>query len=241
MQPLPPSFEKIPRHVALIMDGNGRWAAQHNQTRLEGHREGAQSVRAVLRAAAAIQIEYITIYAFSTENWKRSPEEVAGLMQLLIESLNAYEEELHENGIRLQMMGDKGALPSLVRKRVERAIEATAQYDKHTLTLALNYGGRAEIAQAARQLAEQVQDGSLSLESIDEDAISAHLYQPDLPDPDLLIRTSGEFRLSNFMLWQLSYTEMYVTDTCWPEFKEEQFYEAIQSYNQRDRRFGARQ
>jgi undecaprenyl diphosphate synthase len=128
-----------------------------------------------------------------------------------------------------------------VRKRVERAIEATAQYDKHTLTLALNYGGRTEIAQAARQLAEQVQDGSLSVESIDEDALSAHLYQPDLPDPDLLIRTSGEFRLSNFMLWQLSYTEMYVTDICWPEFKEEQFYEAIQSYNQRDRRFGARQ
>ena len=241
MQAVPPNFEKVPRHVALIMDGNGRWAAQRNQSRLQGHREGAQSVRAVLRAAAAINVEYITIYAFSTENWKRSPDEVSGLMQLLIESLNTYEEELHQNGIKLQMMGDKARLPSLVRKRVERAIEATTQYDKHTLTLALNYGGRAEIALAARQLAHEVKNGSLSVESIDENALSAHLYQPTLPDPDLLIRTSGEFRLSNFMLWQLSYAEIYVTDICWPDFKEAQFYEAIKSYNQRDRRFGAHQ
>ena len=198
-------------------------------------------MRAVLRAAASVQIEYITIYAFSTENWKRSAEEVNGLMQLLIESLNTYEEELHEHEIRLQMIGDQKQLPLLVRQRVERAINATAQYSRHTLTIALNYGGRAEITQAVRQIAEQTAQGHLSSEEIDEKTISAHLYQPSLPDPDLLIRTSGEFRLSNFMLWQLSYTEIIVTDTCWPDFKEPQFYDAIDRFNRRDRRFGAHQ
>tara|TARA_X000000950_G_scaffold282743_1_gene382160 strand:+ start:489 stop:1232 length:744 start_codon:yes stop_codon:yes gene_type:complete len=238
MKPTPPNLENTPRHVALIMDGNGRWAEANGKSRIEGHREGAQSVRAVLRAAASLNIEVITVYAFSTENWKRPPHEIDGLMKLLIESLNAYEEELHENHIRLRIMGQLERLPLPVRKRIQKTMDETKHYTRHTFVIALSYGARAEITHATRQLAEQVQQGTLQPNAITEEHITNHLYLPSLPEPELMIRTSGELRLSNFMLWQLSYAEIIVTSTYWPDFREQQFYDALQQYNQRHRRFG---
>lgn len=221
------------------MDGNGRWAETKGKSRIEGHQEGAQSVRAILRAAAATGIEVITVYAFSTENWKRPPKEIDGLMKLLIESLNTYEQELHDSQIRLRTMGQIERLPAPVRKRIEKTMSETNHYTKHTLVIALSYGARAEITHATQQIAQAVFNGTLQPAEINEDHITNHLYLPDLPDPELMIRTSGELRLSNFMLWQLSYAEIVVTDTFWPEFREPQFYEALQQYDRRKRRFGA--
>ena len=232
------SLEKIPRHVALIMDGNGRWAQERGLSRIKGHTEGAQSVRAVLRAAAKAGVEFITVYAFSTENWKRPPQEVEGLMKLLLSSLNAYEQELHENRIRLRIMGQFERLPLPVRMRLQKTIDATKDYTDHTFIIALSYGSRTEIADAAKRIAEKVRAGDLKTKEIDENTIADHLYLPDVPDPELMIRTSGELRLSNFLLWQLSYSEFYITDTYWPEFREEQFYEALADFNHRDRRYG---
>jgi undecaprenyl diphosphate synthase len=221
------------------MDGNGRWAETKGKSRIEGHQEGAQSVRAILRAAAATGIDVITVYAFSTENWKRPPKEIDGLMKLLIESLNTYEQELHDSQIRLRTMGQIERLPAPVRKRIEKTMSETNHYTKHTLVIALSYGARAEITHATQQIAQAVFNGTLQPAEINEDHITNHLYLPDLPDPELMIRTSGELRLSNFMLWQLSYAEIVVTDTFWPEFREPQFYEALQQYDRRKRRFGA--
>ena len=232
------SLGKIPRHVALIMDGNGRWAQERGLSRLEGHREGTQSVRAVLRAAAKAGVEFITVYAFSTENWKRPPQEVEGLMKLLVSSLEAYEQELHDNQIRLRVMGQFDRLPLLVRKRLQKTLDATAHYTDHTFIIALSYGSRMEIAGAAKQIAVKVQAGELAAKDIDEQTVADHLYLPDVPDPELLIRTSGELRLSNFLLWQLSYAEFHITDTYWPDFREEQFFQALEAYNTRDRRYG---
>jgi undecaprenyl diphosphate synthase len=232
------SLERIPRHVALIMDGNGRWAKEHGLSRIEGHKEGAQSVRAVLRAAAKFGVEYITVYAFSTENWKRPPQEVDGLMKLLISSLNDYEQELHDNKIRLRVMGQFDRLPLLVRKRLQKTLDATADYTDHTFIIALSYGARTEIAEATRKIAEKVKAGELKPKSITEQTIQDHLYLPDVPDPELMIRTSGELRLSNFLLWQLSYSEFYITDTYWPDFREDQFFNALEAFNSRDRRYG---
>ena len=232
------SLEKIPRHVALIMDGNGRWAKERGLSRLEGHKEGAQSVRAVLRAAANAGVEFITVYAFSTENWKRPPQEIDGLMKLLVSSLNAYEQELHDNRIRMRVMGQFERLPLPVRMRLQKTIDATKDYTEHTFIIALSYGSRTEIAESARQIAEKVKEGSLDPRNIDEQTVAGHLYLPDVPDPELLIRTRGEMRLSNFLLWQLSYSEFYITDTYWPDFREEAFYEALQSFNRRERRYG---
>ncbi len=234
----PKSLEKIPRHVALIMDGNGRWAQKHGLSRIEGHKEGAQSVRAVLRAAANAGVEFVTVYAFSTENWKRPPQEVDGLMKLLISSLNAYEQELHDNRIRLRVMGQFERLPLPVRMRLQKTIDATKNYTDHTFIIALSYGSRTEIADAARRIADEAKAGRLDPKKIDEQTIADHLYLPDVPDPELMIRTSGELRLSNFLLWQLSYSEFYITDTYWPDFREEQFYEALAAFNGRDRRYG---
>ncbi len=232
------SLEKIPRHVALIMDGNGRWAKERGLSRIEGHKEGAQSVRAVLRAAANAGVEFVTVYAFSTENWKRPPQEVDSLMKLLISSLNAYEQELHDNKIRLRIMGQFERLPLPVRMRLQKTIDATAQYTDHTFIIALSYGSRTEIAEAAKQIATEAKAGRLDPKKIDEQTIADHLYLPDVPDPELMIRTSGELRLSNFLLWQLSYSEFYITDTFWPDFREEQFYDALAAFNGRDRRYG---
>jgi len=232
------SLEKVPRHVALIMDGNGRWAKERGLTRLEGHKEGAQSVRAVLRAAAEAGVEFVTVYAFSTENWKRSPAEIDGLMKLLISSLEAYEQELHDNQIRLRVMGQFERLPLPVRMRVQKAIDATAEYSERNLIIALSYGSRTEIADAAKKMAEKVERGELKSRQINEQTLADHLYLPDVPDPELMIRTSGEFRLSNFLLWQLSYAEFYITDLYWPDFREEQFFHALEAFNGRDRRYG---
>jgi undecaprenyl diphosphate synthase len=232
------SLEKIPRHVALIMDGNGRWAQKRGLSRLDGHKEGAQSVRAVLRAAAQAGVEFITVYAFSTENWKRPPAEIDGLMKLLIHSLNEYEQELHDNGIRLRVMGQFERLPLPVRMRLQKTMDATAHYTDHTLIIALSYGSRTEIADAARKMAEKVKAGTMKPSQINEKTLTEHLYLPDVPDPELMIRTSGELRLSNFLLWQLSYAEFYITDDYWPDFREEQFFHALEAFNGRDRRYG---
>jgi len=220
------------------MDGNGRWARERGLSRLEGHKEGAQSVRAVLRAAKQAGIEYLTVYAFSTENWKRPPQEVDGLMKLLVSSLDAYEQELHDNKIRLRVMGQFDRLPLLVRRRLQKTIDATAAYTDRTFIVALSYGSRTEIADAAKRIAEKVEAGGLRAKDIDEQTVSDHLYLPDVPDPELMIRTSGELRLSNFLLWQLSYAEFHITDTYWPDFREEQFFQALEAYNSRDRRYG---
>ncbi|MDF7799749.1 isoprenyl transferase [Pontiellaceae bacterium B1224] len=231
-------LEKIPKHVALIMDGNGRWAQERGLSRIEGHKEGAQSVRAVLRAAAQAGVEYITVYAFSTENWKRPPAEIDGLMKLLVHSLNEYEQELHDNHIRLLVMGQFERLPLPVRIRLQKTIDATAHYTDHTFIIALSYGSRTEIADAAKAIAEKVKSGEMKLKEVNEQAISNHLYLPEIPDPELMIRTSGELRLSNFLLWQLSYAEFYITEDYWPDFREEQFFHALEAFNGRDRRYG---
>jgi undecaprenyl diphosphate synthase len=221
------------------MDGNGRWAKERGLPRIEGHKEGAQSVRALLRAAKQAGIEYLTVYAFSTENWKRPPQEINGLMHLLVDSLNAYEQELHDNQIRLRVTGQFERLPLLVRKRLQKTIDATAHYPDHTFIVALSYGSRTEIAEAAKKIAQKAKAGELDPATINEQTVADHLYLPDVPDPELLIRTSGELRLSNFLLWQLSYAEFFITDTYWPDFREEQFFQALEAFNARDRRYGA--
>ncbi len=229
----------IPRHVAVIMDGNGRWAKQRGQPRLFGHRAGAESLRAVLRACRDHGVEYLTVYAFSTENWVRPKDEVGGLMSLLKTFLKKDEHELHENQVRLRVTGRIEDLPRSVRTELERVMEATKAYTRWHLILALSYGGRTEITDAVRAIARKVKTGELEPEAVDETLISRHLYLPDVPDPDLMIRTSGELRLSNFLLWELSYAEFYFTDTLWPDFREPQFAEALAEYSRRQRRFGA--
>lgn len=235
----PPATACVPRHVAVIMDGNGRWAKQRGRPRLFGHRAGADSLRAVLRACRDHGVEFLTVYAFSTENWVRPKDEVGGLMSLLRTFLKKDEHELHENQVRLRVTGRIQDLPKAVRRELERVMEATKAYEKGHLILALSYGGRTEIADAVRAIAEKVQAGELAPAQIDEATISRHLYLPDVPDPDLMIRTSGEIRLSNFLLWELSYAEFYFTDTLWPDFREPNFAEALAEYSRRQRRFGA--
>jgi len=224
--------------VAVIMDGNGRWAKQHGLPRLKGHEEGAESVRAVIQACRDHGVEYLTLYAFSVENWVRPAAEVQGLMRLLRRFLKNEEPLLHKHKVRLRVMGRLEDLPILVQRGLKRVMTATADYTEGQLILALSYGGRTEIAAAASAIASKVKAGKLKVSAIDEALVGAHLYLPDLPDPDLMIRTSGEMRLSNFMLWQLSYAELYVTPVLWPDFREPQFAEALQAYSQRQRRFG---
>ena len=233
-----PKINRIPEHVAIIMDGNGRWAKKNNLSRIDGHAEGTQSVRSIMRAAANIGIQYFTFFTFSTENWSRPKIEIEGLMKLLIESLLTYEKELHENNIKLQIMGNINELPKTVQKIVNRIVLDTKEYSKSNLILALNYGGRLEITEAAKKIALKIKNNELNINDINEDLVSKHMYLPEIPDPDLIIRTSGEMRLSNFMLWQLSYAEIIVTDKLWPEFKEEDFYNALKEFDLRDRRFG---
>ena len=229
----------VPRHVAVIMDGNGRWAKKRMQPRLFGHRAGAESLRAILRACRDHGVEYLTVYAFSTENWVRPEDEVSGLMSLLTTFLKKDERDLHENQVRLRVTGRIADLPEPVRAELERVMDATKHYKKGHLILALSYGGRTEITDAVRAIAAQVKAGKVEPAQIDEALISRHLYLPDVPDPDLMIRTSGELRLSNFLLWELSYAEFYFTDTLWPDFREAGFAEALAEYSRRQRRFGA--
>ena len=235
----PAEIACVPRHVAVIMDGNGRWAKQRGRPRLFGHRAGADSLRAILRACRDHGVEFLTVYAFSTENWVRPEDEVSGLMSLLKTFLKKDEHELHENQVRLRVTGRLQDLPKAVRNELERVMAATRNYEKGHLILALSYGGRAEIVDAVRAIAADVRAGTLAPEAIDEKAIAARLYLPDVPDPDLMIRTSGELRLSNFLLWELSYSEFYFTETLWPDFREPDFAKALEEYARRQRRYGA--
>ncbi len=231
----------VPKHVAVIMDGNGRWAKKQGLiARLKGHEAGAETIRAVLRACNEVGIRYLTLYAFSTENWKRSKSEVSGLMELLRRFLIKNTDELIEKGIRLRAIGQIDRLPARTREELERSIERSIHCKKLDLVLALSYGSRTEIVDCIQQIASIVKDGKLAPEEITEETVKQHLYAPDVPDPELLIRTSGEMRISNFLLWQISYSEIYVTPTLWPDFRENDFYEAIADYQNRSRRYGGR-
>jgi undecaprenyl diphosphate synthase len=232
------SASQVPEHVAIIMDGNGRWAKRRNLPRIRGHHAGAESVRAVLRACQKTGVKYLTLYAFSSENWVRPRAEVNGLMGLLRKFLRNQAFELHENKVRLRAIGHTEALPDAVREELEKAIAETKHYKGGQLILALNYGGRVEITDACRAIARQVKRGELSPDDVTEKTVSEHMYLPDVPDPDFMIRTSGEMRISNFLLWQLSYAELYVTDVLWPDFREKEFEHAIEEYKKRHRRFG---
>ena len=229
---------KVPRHVAIIMDGNGRWARQHKLPRLSGHEAGRKSVKKVVQAAIAHGVRYLTLYAFSVENWQRPRDEVQGLMGLLRLVLREELAEMGKEGVRLRAIGRLQDLPEAVREELASAMEKTKANTKLDLILALSYGARVEITEAAKAIAREVKSGQLDPEKIAEETISQHLYTRDLPDPDLLIRTSGEMRISNFMLWQISYAEIHVTPVLWPDFGKEQFAAALADYARRDRRFG---
>ena len=230
----------VPRHVAIIMDGNGRWATKRGLPRAAGHRAGAEAVRNTLRAAADAGVEVLTLYAFSSENWRRSEEEVTELKGLLAYYVEKELETLHREGVRLRLIGDPSAFGPQLVQRLQRAVERTAGNTRLTLVVALNYGARAEIAAAARKLAEEAVGGAREPGSIDEDAIGAALDTAGLPEPDLLIRTSGEVRLSNFLLWQAAYAELLFVDTLWPDFDEAAFRQALDQFAGRQRRFGGR-
>lgn len=229
----------VPRHVAIIMDGNGRWAKKRLQPRLFGHRAGAEALKAVLKACRRRGVKYLTVYAFSTENWVRPAEEVNGLMDLLKTFLKKEEHELHANRTRLRVTGRMGDLPDAVQSELRRVMAATESYREGQLILALSYGGRAELADAARAIAREAASGRLDPESVDEKTVAGHLYLPDVPDPDLVIRTSGEVRLSNFLLWEASYSELYFTEVAWPDFREKEFDAALDEFARRNRRYGA--
>jgi undecaprenyl diphosphate synthase len=236
--PLEIDPERLPRHVAIIMDGNGRWAERRGMSRVRGHREGKESVRAVVEKARKLGLEYLTLFAFSTENWSRPRQEVQALMGLLKRYLRTELRKMMENDIRLQAIGDITRLPVEVQRLLRSDIDATRSNKGMHVLLAVSYGGRDDIVRAARSLAEAARDGKLDPAAIDEKLFASHLATPGVPDPDLLIRTGGEMRVSNFFLWQSAYSEIYVTETLWPDFREEQFLEALQHYQRRERRFG---
>ncbi|MER1999432.1 MAG: isoprenyl transferase [Lysinibacillus sp.] len=230
--------DNVPSHIAIIMDGNGRWAKQRSMPRVKGHHEGMNTIKRVTRYANKIGINVLTLYAFSTENWKRPKTEVEFLMNLPQQFLNSFLPELMELNIRVQMIGDFDALPSHTKLALQTAMERTSGNTGLILNFAMNYGSRDEIVRAVQQIASKVQSGQLEATNISEEMISEHLYTAQLPEPDLLIRTSGEVRLSNFMLWQLAYTEFWFTDVLWPDFNEETLLEAVQVYQSRNRRYG---
>jgi undecaprenyl diphosphate synthase len=230
---------RLPRHVAVIMDGNRRWAKKKLLGRFQGHRAGVDTVRILLKLCRELGIPHLTIYAFSTENWQRSDEEVKFLMSLFEEAIEKEIDELDANGVRIRFIGHLEELPLSLQKRMADSASRTAHNTAITLNVAANYGGRAEILNAAKCLAEAAVSGQLAPDQIDEAAFARYLYTADQPDPDLLIRTSGECRISNFLLWQLAYTEIYFTDIMWPEFRQGEFLDALLSYQGRDRRFGA--
>jgi len=229
------------QHVAIIMDGNGRWAKQHGLEHIEGHRKGADAVKECVEVAKELGIKYLTLYAFSTENWKRPEGEVKGLMNLLRNFLENHLDEMNEKGIRVRAIGRIDKLPLLTRRKLLNSIKKTSKNEEGNLVLALNYGGRAEIVDAAKKFAEDVSKGKIKSSQLDEELFKNYLYAPDIPDPELMIRTSGEFRLSNFLLWELSYSEIYISDVLWPDFDKKEFKKAVESYYGRDRRFGGRQ
>ena len=230
--------DRIPRHVAIIMDGNGRWAKRQGLARMFGHRQGVETVHRITEAAAELGIEYLTLYAFSTENWNRPKEEVDALMVLLVDTIVKETPVLMKNNVRLQTIGDLSRLPQATRDKFVECISTTSQNTGLTMVVALSYSARWEMIQMVKQIVSKVQDGQLLVEDINEDTVSGHMTTAQIPDPDLLIRTSGELRISNFLLWQLAYSELYFTDCLWPEFTNEEFYRAIVDYQRRERRFG---
>jgi undecaprenyl diphosphate synthase len=230
--------ENIPRHLAIIMDGNGRWAKQKGFLRTLGHKSGSKSVKKIIKECSDLGVEYLTLYAFSTENWNRPKLEVDTLMKVLINSLKKELPTLIENNMRMNAIGNLEKLPKNAQKELQDVIEKTKNNSKMTLTLALSYGSREEIVNVVKLISDKVKNNIISIDSIDDSIINEHLYTHNLPDVDLLIRTSGEHRISNFLLWQIAYSELYFTEVLWPDFKEEDLYEAIISYQKRERRFG---
>ncbi len=228
----------MPQHVAIIMDGNGRWAKQRGLPRIKGHEAGVESIRAAVKACGELGIRYLTLYAFSVENWSRPKAEVDALMKLLVFFLRKEVRELHKNGVRLRVIGRVNGLPKQAQQEIARAEEHTAANKGLTLLLALNYGGRSEIVDAARAFAADVARGERKIEDLNEETFGQYLYTRGIPDPELLIRTSGELRVSNFLLWQVSYTELWVTPVLWPEFRKEHLLNALDDYQKRQRRFG---
>ena len=229
---------EIPRHIACIMDGNGRWAQRRDQHRSLGHYEGVSSVREVTETCVHVGVEYLTLYTFSTENWNRPAFEVNALMELLIRTIEKERETLMKNNVRLETIGDLSQLPQACREALNETKAVTAGNDTMTLTLALSYSGRWEILEAVRKIARAVKEGRLDPDAVDEALFASHLDTAGMPDPDLIVRTGGEYRLSNFLLWQSAYTELYITDCYWPDFRNDELYSAIRTYQDRDRRFG---
>lgn len=231
-------LDNLPKHISIIMDGNGRWAKQHGKNRVFGHTNGVKAVRDTAEACAELGVKHLTLYAFSTENWNRPVDEVSALMKLLLKTIRLEIKTLNKNNIRLKAIGNLSQLPKATLDELNYAIDATAKNDRMDLVLALNYSGKSELTNATKSIAQKIKNGDLNLDDINEDLISNHLYTKDLPDPELMIRSSGENRLSNFLLWQLAYAEFYFTPVLWPDFSKEELYRAILSYQQRERRFG---
>jgi undecaprenyl diphosphate synthase len=232
-------LQKLPQHVAIIMDGNGRWAKHRGMNRIRGHEEGAESVRVIVRTSREIGIPWLTLYAFSEENWRRPKVEVEALMVLLKRFLRSELQEMLDHGIRFQAIGRLHKLPKDVQRTLRETAESTASNRNMVLTLALSYGGRQEVTDAARKMAQRVEAGEIRSSDISEAVLSEHLYTANMPDPDLLIRTSGECRISNFLLWQIAYAEIYMTPTYWPDFRKQEYVQALIEYQKRERRFGA--
>ena len=231
-------LQRLPRHVAIIMDGNGRWAKEQGQDRLYGHFHGVESVRSIVEGSAELGIEYLTLYAFSTENWERPEYEVVGLMELLVNTIQKELESLHKNNIRLHVIGDLNMLPDYTRKELNVALAKTANNTGMNLVIALSYSGRWELLNAVKNIAHDVKMNKISVEDINQDTLQKYLCTSDFPDPELMIRTSGEFRISNFLLYQLAYAELYFTNVRWPDFRKENLYEALIDFQNRERRFG---
>jgi undecaprenyl diphosphate synthase len=234
----PEAKASLPQHVAIIMDGNGRWAKQRSLPRVEGHRQGAESARTIIRTSGELGIKYLTLYAFSAENWNRPKDEVDALMKYLIHYLKTETPELNKNNVRLEVIGQIYRLPENVQEYLKKSIQTLSKNSGLTLVMALSYGSRIEIVDAVRGIAEKVKRGKLDPADINEQVFAQHLYTRNIPDPDLLIRTSGEMRVSNFLLWQISYAELVITPTLWPDFRKPQFFAALEEYARRHRRFG---
>src|SRR5947209_12024467 len=230
--------DRLPRHIAIIMDGNGRWAKEQGQDRLYGHYHGVESVRDIVEGCAELGIGYLTLYAFSTENWDRPEYEVIGLMELLVKTIRNEVESLNKNNIRLHVIGDMNMLPDYARNELKEALEITAPNTGLNLVMALSYSGRWELLNAVKNIAWEVRHGNLSVEEIDQDTLQRYLCTSGFPDPELMIRTSGEYRISNFLLYQLAYAELYFTQVRWPDFRKQNLYEALLDYQNRERRFG---
>lgn len=232
------NISNLPNHIAIIMDGNGRWAKEHGKARIFGHKHGVKSVRSVVEGAGEIGLKYITLYAFSTENWNRPKVEVAALMQLLVSTISNEVAGLNKNNVRLLAIGDLKSLPGNCERELEKAMEQTKNNDGLTLVLALSYSSKWEITEAVKKIAQKSKDGVINIDDISSTTIDEHLQTAQIPDPELLIRTSGEHRISNYLLWQIAYSELYFTDKLWPDFSKEDLFKAIFDYQKRERRFG---